>query len=201
VNGKQKPKLADTVLMRALIEGEKMKKETVLESRIYDVKGTTKLDVYDPEFPQPRRRLEFHGNISAAPLGKMKIERVHIEVSYLDRDGKEQPRKYDKICVMIVQGAYNAALNLYLSGRHYFDFLKAAYDLNCKTGCFAIETKYGSDSFDTGADGLYGSLYQMKQYHGMILNLGFDADLYTIDEIEKRMLRLWPKNHKRSIKE
>lgn len=178
-----------------------MKKETVLESHIYDVKGTAKLDVYDPGFPQPKCRLEFHGNISAAPLGKIKIERVHFEDSCLNKDGKEHPLEYDEICVTIVQSNDDDELNLYLSGRYYPNFLKKEYELNCETACFAIETKYGSDSFDTGADGEYGYLWQMKQYHGMILELDFLADLYTIDEIEKRMLRLWPKNRKRSIKE
>ena len=40
---------------------------------------------------------------------------------------------------------------------------------------------------------MYGSLVQYKQYYGMRLDLYFDDDFYTMDEVEKRLLNLWPK--------
>ncbi len=167
--------------------------EEILETRIYDVQGTTKLNIYDGGFPQPKSKLEFFGNISSAPLGKVKIERIHIKDTYEMPDGKKLPLDYERIYVTVAQSSKEEELDVYIAGKYYPQFCKAEYNLNCETAHFDIETKFGSDSFDTGADGYYGHLIQMKQYHGMFLELDFAGDLFTIDEIETRMLKLWPK--------
>ena len=61
--------------------------EKIVKEEIIDVKGTTKLIVGDPMYLDriadgiddgAEKKLVFDGNISAAPLGKLRIRQLHI---------------------------------------------------------------------------------------------------------------------------
>lgn len=170
--------------------------ETILHEEILDVKGTTKLTIGDPMYLDAianntctgdEKHLVFDGNISAAPMGKMKLQKIH---------GKENGIEYDMINVTVFQAARPPIMNTYLKDMHYPDAIKKDIDLGCDTASFTIETKYGYDEFHTGADGFYGHIYQYKQYYGMKLELSFDEDLFDFDEIKRRMLALFPESKK-----
>ena len=164
-------------------------KVTVTEEIKHNVKGTTSLHVFDAGFEQSGTTLEFHGNISSAPCGRLVIRKEHI----VDNDDAYN-LKYDIFHAIITQAHDDEKLDVYDKGRYFNDTIKKEYpDLNCETAGFEIFTKFNSDHFDTGADGMYGSLVQYKQYYGMRLDLYFDDDFYTMDEVEKRLLNLWPK--------
>ena len=158
---------------------------TVLEEKIYNVKGTTKLNLWDEGFDQSGTDLEFFGNISAAPLGKMRIQKVHYKYP--------NNLEFDNFKVDIFQASKEKDLNLYMSDRYYTKAKKAEYGLNCETAAFDMETKFGYDHFHTGTDGYYATLIQMKQYYGMILSFDLDGDLFNFDELEGRFLALFPK--------
>ena len=167
-------------------------KITVLKEKTYEVKGTTKLRIGDPMYFEEiaagsdnkyLKEITFNGNISAAPLGRMKIQEVR------ETDGKFT---FTYILVSIVQGINNQMLDVYINGRYYPTKVKKQYELGCDTAQFEMATKYGYDLFHTGADGFYGNLIVNKQHFGMILSLDFDTNLFTFDVIEKRMLKLFP---------
>lgn len=164
----------------------------VLRERIYEVKGTTRLIIGDPMYFEEinagstnkyLKEITFNGNISAAPLGRMKIQEV------IETEGKFT---LTYILVSIVQGINNQMLDTYINGRYYPTKVKKQYELGCDTAQFKMATKFNSDLFYTGADGFYGNLIVNKQHFGMILSLDFDTDLFTFEEIEKRMLNLFP---------
>lgn len=129
------------------------------------------------------KNLVFDGNISAAPLGKLKMQQLHV---------KEGDIEYDTIDVSVFQARSPKVLDLYLEEKHYPSQIKKEIELGCDTAEFYIETKFGSDTFHTGSDGYYGFMYQYKQYYGMKLYLSFDADLFEYDEVKERMLKLFP---------
>nr|WP_297765823.1 hypothetical protein [uncultured Butyrivibrio sp.] len=164
-------------------------KVTILEEKTYPVQGTTKLSIYDPGYSQKGTDLEFFGNISAAPLGLLRIRKVRVECSPDEyfKDGLT----YEEYRVDVFQGAKEEFLKTYAEGQYYPKLLKKQYGLNCETASFAIETKFNSDFFRTGADGVFAELYHMKQYGGMILHLYFDDCLFTFDELESRFLKLF----------
>ena len=166
--------------------------ETVIREKIIPVKGTTKLRIGDPYYFEAIRnkttrgceaKLVFNGSISAAPLGKLKIALVHI---------KEADIEFDQIEVTVVQGLKEEMLNVYLDNKYYKDTKVKDIELGCDTACFELETKFSYDKFDTGADGFYGYFSKYKQYYGSTLTLSFDTDLFTFEELEKRMLKLFP---------
>ncbi len=158
-------------------------KVTTLKEKLIPVHGTTKLHIYDGGYPQPGTNLEFHGSISAAPLGLMRIRLDHIESDELDWDQYE---------VSVFQASREEVLAVYNSGKFFPSEVKKFCEvLNCERASYDIETKFGSDHFGTGGDGGYGTLKQMKQHYGMILHLWFDDDLFTFEELEERFLRLW----------
>ena len=162
---------------------------TVIKEKIIPVHGTTKLSLYDPGFDQKGTDLEFFGSISAAPLGLLKIKKVHVKCDpdkYF-KDGFE----YDELRVDVLQAARQHDLDVYDNAQYYPQALKKSYGLNCETASFAIETKFASDYFHTGGDGVYAELHQMKQYYGMILHLYFDDGLFTFEELEDRFLKLF----------
>ncbi len=162
---------------------------TILKEKAYPVQGTTKLSIYDPGFSQKGTDLEFYGNISAAPLGLLRIRKVRVKCApdkYF-KDGLT----YEEYRVDVFQGAREEYLRTYADGKYYPQFFKKQYGLNCETASFAIETKFASDHFRTGADGVFAELFHMKQYGGMILHLYFDDELFTFDELERRMLKLF----------
>lgn len=170
-------------------------KITLIEEKIFDVKGTTKLVIGDPLYfeqmeagstNQNLKKLTFNGNISAAPIGKLIVQLNKIE--YDDYGGG----CYDSIDVTVVQASRPKDLDVYANGQYYPKLVKAEYKLGCDTARFEMETKYGSDLFHTGADGYYGDLIHNKQYYGMILHLSFDTDMFNYDEICERMLNLFP---------
>ena len=167
-------------------------KITILKEKTYEVKGTTKLRIGDPMYFEDMsagstnkylKEITFNGNISAAPLGRIKIQEVR-EV--------DEKFTFTYILVSIVQGMNNQMLDVYINGKYYPSKVKKQYELGCDTAQFEMATKYGYDLFHTGADGFYGNLIVNKQHFGMILSLDFDTDLFTFDEIEKRMLKLFP---------
>ena len=166
-----------------------MDKVTILQEKTYQIHGTTKLNIYDPGFDQKGTDLEFFGNISAAPLGLLRIRKVHVkcEPDKYFKNGFE----YDEIRVDVLQAARQHDLDVYANGQYYPQALKKSYGLNCETASFAIETKFASDYFRTGGDGVYAELHHMKQYYGMILHLYFDDNLFTFEEIEDRFLKLF----------
>ena len=164
----------------------------ILKEKTYEVKGTTKLRIGDPMYFEDiaagstnkyLKEITFNGNISAAPLGRIKIQEI-----------REMDEKFTftYILVSIVQGMNNQMLDVYINGKYYPSKVKKQYELGCDTAQFEMATKYGYDLFRTGADGFYGNLIVNKQHFGMILSLDFDTDLFTFDEIEKRMLKLFP---------
>ena len=127
--------------------------------------------------------MTFDGNISSASLGIMKIQETITE-GYED---------WPDIEVMVMQASSSRILNTYLNGRHYPKAIKKDNELGCDTAKFLIETKYGSDLFNTGGDGYYGHITQYKQYYGMNLYLSFDGTLFDFEEIKDRMLALFKK--------
>ena len=154
--------------------------EKIIKEEIIDVKGTTKLIVGDPMYLDriadsiddgAEKKLVFDGNISAAPLGKLRIRQLHII---------EEGLEFDTIEVNVAD-------------KYYPDAVKKDMELGCDTARFTIETKFGYDEFHTGADGYYGHMSQYKQYYGMRLDLSFDADLFDFDDVKERMLALFPK--------
>lgn len=167
--------------------------DKIIKEEIIDIKGTTKLVVGDPLYfsridegiaDGAEKDLVFDGNISAAPLGKLKIQQVHVKTENLE---------YDTIEVVVYQAGSPKFLDVYLEDKHYPSQIKKEIDLGCDSAQFYIETKFGSDNFHTGADGYYGFMYQYKQYYGMKLCLSFDADLFEFEEVKERMLKLFPK--------
>ncbi|MBP3783835.1 MAG: hypothetical protein J6I68_11370 [Butyrivibrio sp.] len=166
-------------------------KITVLKEVTYPVQGTTKLRLYDEDFDQSGTDLEFFGNISAAPLGLLRIRKVHVvcEPDEYFKNGFE----YDEYKVDVFQAKNEAILEAYEHGQYYPKAVKKRYGLNCETASFVCETKFGSDKFSTGADGYYANLTQMKQYYGMILHFSFADDMFTFEELEGRFLCLWAK--------
>ena len=173
-------------------------KITVLKEKTYEVKGTTRFKIGDPMYFEDMaagstnkylKEITFDGNISAAPLGRMKIQEIR------ETDGKFT---FTYILVSIAQGINNQMLDVYINGRYYPTKVKKQYELGCDTAQFMMSTKYGYDLFHTGADGFYGNLIVNKQHFGMILSLDFDTDLFTFDEIEKRMLKLFPERKEKN---
>lgn len=172
-------------------------KVTLIKKDVFDIKGTTKLQIGDPwYFEQMDRgskneflkKLTFNGNISRAPVGKMQIALNKVEYESEYGNGE-----FNSINVKVVQSSWPSELDLYMSGQYYKNQLKADYQLGCDTARFYMKTKFADDLFHTGGDGYYGDLYQMKQYHGMILNLNFDTDMFDYEEVVDRMLKLFPK--------
>lgn len=160
------------------------------------IKGTTKLRIGDPSYFEEieagstnknLKNITFDGNIVAAPLGAMRI--------YVDSDAAG----FSEIGVTVIQAADIKTLKMYAEGQHYPDKLKKVHKLGCDTADFKVETKFNYDDFHTGADGQYGVINHYKMYYGMILDLWFDTDLFNSEEIEKRMLRLFPKSRNKEL--
>ncbi len=156
----------------------------VLEERIYPVQGTTKLEIYDAGYDQRGTDAEFHGNISAAPLGLMRIRKERIIYPEID---------WEQYLVEVFQASKEDVLKLYAESKHFPKEVKGEYSLNCETASFVIKTKFGKDRFETGGDGDYGKLFHMKQHYGMKLSLWFNDDDFTMDSLEERFLKLFKK--------
>lgn len=166
--------------------------EKILKEEIIDVRGTTKLTVGDPMYLDAiadgtdrgcEKKLVFDGSISGAPLGKLRIRKIHCTENELE---------WDIIDVSVFQAGQPIILETYLSDQYYNGTIVKNIDLGCDTACFEIHTKFGSDKFDTGADGYYGHFCKYKQYFGMELKLDFDGGLYDFEEVKQRMLSLFP---------
>ncbi len=159
-------------------------KVTILAEKTIPVQGTTRLEIFDKGYDQSGSNSEFHGNISSAPLGLLRLRRVRVDYPGLSWE------QYD---VDIFQASWEDVLNSYAGGKHYPDQVKKIYELSCETASFFIKTKYGSELFSTDGDGDYGKLYHMKQYFGMILHLEFDDDMFSFEELEDKFLKLFKK--------
>lgn len=166
--------------------------EKILKEEIIDVRGTTKLIVGDPMYLDAitdgtdkgcEKELIFDGSISGAPLGKLRIREIHCAENALE---------WDVIDVSVFQAGKPIILETYLSDQYYNGTIVKNIDLGCDTACFEIHTKFGSDKFDTGADGYYGHFCKYKQYFGIELKLDFDGGLYDFEEVKQRMLNLFP---------
>ena len=165
--------------------------ETILKEETFDVCGTTKLTVGDPMYLEAiadgtdkgcEKKLVFDGSISGAPLGKLRIREIHCIENGLE---------WNVVDVSVFQASQLFMLETYLSEKYYNGTIIKDIDLGCDTACFEICTKFGSDKFDTGADGYYGHLYKYKQHFGMELKLDFDGGLYDFEEVKQRMLELF----------
>jgi len=168
--------------------------ETVIREKLYNVQGTTKLNLYDAGCSQQGTTFEFFGNISASPLGILRIQQVHV---VYEPDSDIQYRfEDDEFHVQVFQAAKEEVLETYKKGFYYQGKEKKTYLLNCETASFVCETKFGSDLFHTGSDGMYADLAHMKQYYGMILRFYFSGDLFTFEELETRFLKLWKERKK-----
>ena len=170
-------------------------KITILREETYPVKGTTKLHLWDGGFPQPNYDLEFDGNISAAPLGRLRIREQEHEYDF-----QGENLKWTEYEITVTQAMDETILDMYAKDRYYPNKLKKQYTLNCETAAFDMETKFGYDHFHTGADGYYADLLQMKQHYGMILSFSFDSDLFSFDELKDRFFALFPKRKLTSAK-
>ncbi len=167
--------------------------EKIIRQEIIPVKGTTKLYISDPWYKDDNN-LNFNGNITAAPLGAIKIERISEDCEF---NGKTLT--IDSVRALIVQGNSQDIVDTYLRGEYYPAAVKKDIDLGCDTARFEIETKYGYDEFHTGADGYYGHLIVNKKNYGMILELNLDADLLDYDEVKERLLNLFPRDKRREV--
>lgn len=170
--------------------------EKIIKEEIIDVHGTIKLTVGDPMYLDAitdgtdkgcEKELIFDGSISGALLGKLRIREIHCAENALE---------WDVIDVSVLQAGQPIILETYLSDQYYNGTIVKNIDLGCDTACFEIHTKFGSDKFDTGADGYYGHFYKYKQYFGMELKLDFDGGLYDFEEVKQRMLNLFPERKK-----
>lgn len=170
-------------------------KITVIRENIYDVKGTTKLKIGDPLYFEEiaagsknnyLKKITFDGFISAAPIGKLKVQLNKI------KSDSYYKGEYDAIDVTVAQAFSPKDLETYMNGQYYPKLVKGEYQLGCDTARFGMVTKYGSDLFKTGGDGYYGNLIHNQQHYGMILNLSFDCDMFDYDEVCERMLKLFP---------
>ena len=166
--------------------------EKILKEEIIDVRGTTKLTVGDPMYLDAiadgtdrgcEKKLVFDGSISGAPLGKLRIRKIHCIENGLE---------WDVVDVSVFQASQPFMFNVYLDEKYYNGTIIKDIDLGCDTACFEIRTKFGLDKFDTGADGYYGHFYKYKQHFGMELKLDFDGGLYDFEEVKQRMLSLFP---------
>lgn len=98
---------------------------------------------------------------------------------------------WDEIEVLLVTAADTQKVDTYLEGKWYGeDSCKKEYELGCDTASFEITINGNYDYFNTGSDGYYAHVYQLKQYYGTIINLNFDASLFDFEEIKKRMIAL-----------
>lgn len=167
----------------------------VLKEKFFPIMGTTKLRIGDPmyfeqlkENPEKNKgckKLIYDGNISAAPLGLMKVTQNEVT---------EDDLTWEDIVVEVYTGSNIEQLKVYANEQYFgSDTLKKKIDLACDSASFEIETKYGYQHFHTGADGYYGNLLVFKQYYGMNLFLAFDADLFEFDDIVSSMLDLFPR--------
>lgn len=68
---------------------------------------------------------------------------------------------------------------------------KVKRDLGCDTASFEIEVDGKYDEIHTGADGYYGIAYKFKQYYGSYIELSFDGDLFSYEDVKDIMLSLF----------
>lgn len=170
----------------------------IIREETIPIIGTTKLVIGDPLYLDAisnnkavgsMKDLVFSGNIIASPLGVLRIRET--ENTYkINEDGKE--KSFKSIDVEVYQGAEEDMLKTYLDGKYYTDAAKKPKELGCDTASYTIQTKYSYDEIHTGADGQYGYIIPMKTHFGMILKLYFATDIFTFDEVKKRMLALFP---------
>ena len=168
-----------------------MDKEKIIREELIPIKGTTKLWIGDPWYVgmKNEKDIVFNSNISSAPFGILRLR--ELEVEYGDLEGT-----YTDYVVDIWQSSNSERLRVYLDGKYYNNTLKKEMELGCDTASFDLKTKYGSDHFETGADGYYGYIKQYKQYYGMHLELSFCGDMFEYDELKDRLLKLFPEDKK-----
>ena len=82
-------------------------------------------------------------------------------------------------------------LEVYLTNRVFLNQTKVKKTLGCDTASFEIEVDGKYDEIRTGSDGYYGTAYKFKQYYGSYIELSFDGDLFTYDDVKSIMLSLF----------
>lgn len=112
-------------------------------------------------------------------VGMIRIEEITIHAEFGD---------FNQIEVEVFLAFNNPQLDVYKDGCWFGEeTLKKKYELGCDTASFEIEVDGRYEEVHTGSDGYYGELKHLKQYYGIMLSLSFDADLFSFDEIEKKM--------------
>lgn len=133
------------------------------------------------------KELIFNESLRLIKNGKIKIDEIHSEEEF-----NGSMLDIDTIRVTIAGASSEDKVDVYLDGRWYGEkSVKVNHTLGCDTASFIIETPYGYDKFDTGADGYYGQAYKFKEYFGFMVILDLDADLFSFDEIENKMKYLF----------
>lgn len=82
-------------------------------------------------------------------------------------------------------------LEVYFTNMVFLNQTKVQKTLGCDTASFEIEVDGKYDEIRTGSDGYYGTAYKFKQYYGSYIELSFDGDLFTYDEVKDIMLSLF----------
>lgn len=111
-------------------------------------------------------------------------------------DGKTIP--YTSIVVKLIGITESATeerkeqfLKAFKNGMYHPKLVKTNGKLGCDTAQFIIETNKSYDEFHTGGDGYYGYYMSYKDNLAYKVELSFDTDLFSFDEVVKRMKALF----------
>ena len=87
----------------------------------------------------------------------------------------------------------------YATDMHYSNGVKKVVELGCDTAQFDITVDGNYENIHTGGDGYYGYALEMKQYYGFVMELSFDASLFTMDDVENYARYLFKVDKKREM--
>lgn len=83
-------------------------------------------------------------------------------------------------------------LKVYRNDKYYSDTLKKDKELGCDTASFIMFNGNDSIEFDTGADGYYGRALIFKDEFGANIELSFDKDMFTLDDVISKVMYILP---------
>lgn len=165
-----------------------MENSTIIKTSEYKIKPFKKIRIGDPMYFD---RIESNADVKRyknlvcdIKTTCCKVGMVRIEESVIN----EKFGDFNQIDVDVFLAYGDEQLNVYRDGQWFGEeSMKHRYVLGCDTACYEIEVDGRYEKVNTGADGYYGELKQMKQYYGLMLTLSFDGSLFNFEEIEKLM--------------
>lgn len=177
--------------------------EKVTKLKIIPIKAFHKVHIGDPYYYETNKglNLTIDKKLNSVKTGALMISEIQTKSNYSDDYYKQiivdialSPFEFnspntDKIC------------ETYLKGYNFKDTVKKNIKLACDTARYEIALDDNFDEISTGADGYYGNALIMKQYFGFDLELFFDGDLFTFEDIEKEFKYLCEEEISQKAKE